>query len=114
MAARKIAPPTPDPGPPPAFPHPFRGYRVTREDGCEAEVRASVGCFFPYDPQTVAFYCRDPEIARRVRRRWPRQVQVFAQGDDEVTFHLPSKLYPEVAAAAGLLRRSAHSVMIDT
>ena len=79
---------------------------MTHEDGCEAEVRASVGCFYPFDPETVAFYCRDLTVARKVCRRWQRDVRVFVQGDEETTLHLPAKLYPEVASLIGVSRRS--------
>jgi hypothetical protein len=93
--------------PTPKIRHPFRGYRVTWEDGCEAEVRASIGSFYPFDGDTVAFYCQDLNIARQIRRKWASEVEIFAQGDEETTLHLPAKLYPQVASLIGVARRAA-------
>jgi hypothetical protein len=90
--------------------HPFRGYRVTQEDGCEAEVRASVGRFYPFDGDTVAFDCLDTNLARQIRRKFPQNVEIFAQGDEETTFHLPASLYPQIAGLAGVQKRAARSV----
>jgi hypothetical protein len=55
----------------------------------------------------VAFYCQDLNIARQIRRKWASEVEIFAQGDEETTLHLPAKLYPQVASLIGVARRAA-------
>ncbi len=103
-AVESPAPPSPQRTAAP-LPRPFRGYRAVREEGCEAEVRAPMGVFYPFDGETVAFYCKDPATIRRIRRRWNGDVRVFVEGDDEATLHLPATLYPEVATLCGVAHR---------
>lgn len=84
----------------------FAGYAVSRVEGMEDEVRGSAGVMFPFDNETVAFYCWNPEVATRLKRRLGTKLRVFCQGDGEVTFHFSRRLVPDVAAMAGVERRT--------
>lgn len=89
-----------------SVPPPFREKRrsnpgvapVARENktGVVPEIKVPGGVLYPFDEQRMAFYCADLRLATSLRRRWPKQIKVFSQGDWEITLLFPTQLYSEV------------------